>query len=47
MKCKRLKYKVQNDSYHLGRGKENTQEDVSYWQCLRVTFTDIILLNKV
>lgn len=24
IKCRRLKYEVQDDSYHLGRGKENT-----------------------
>lgn len=30
IKFRKLKYKVQDDSYHLGRGKENTQEDASY-----------------
>lgn len=45
IKCKRLKYKVQNDSYHLGRGKENTQEDLSYWHVWETGFTDITLLK--
>lgn len=29
IKFRRLKYKVRDDSYHLGKGK-NTQEDASY-----------------